>query len=172
MQFGRSRELKKTKVEIIPMIDTMFFLLVFFILSSVGVIKLQGLDINLPKADKSTTQTPKKPPLDLTIAINEQQKISVNAIQMRPRQNIGPILRREYMRQAGPNASVKEASVVISAVNSVPHGTVVRCIDEARSVGINKFAIATEPEGVGTGSATTGGSAATPPGPSRRRRRR
>lgn len=166
MQFGKSRELKKTKVEIIPMIDTMFFLLVFFILSSVGVIKLQGIDINLPKADASTTPAPDKPPLDLTIAISGQQVISVNAIAMRPRQNIGPTLRREYLRQAGGGADVKEASVVISADPSVPHGTVVRCIDEARTVGINKFAIATEPEGgkpVGAVKPTT------PPGPRRRR---
>jgi biopolymer transport protein ExbD len=33
MQFKQRRELKRTKIEIIPMIDTIFFLLVFFMLS-------------------------------------------------------------------------------------------------------------------------------------------
>ena len=164
MQFGKSRELKKTKVEIIPMIDTMFFLLVFFILSSVGVIKLQGIDINLPKAEASNTPKTDKPPIDLTISISKEQVISVNAIKMRPRQDIGPTLKREYQRQA-PNAPLTDASVVISADESVPHGTVVRCIDEARSVQINKFAIATQPEGGAP-------AAATPPGPSGKKRRR
>jgi len=164
MQFGRSREMKKTKVEIIPMIDTMFFLLVFFILSSVGVIKLQGIDINLPKAEASTTPKTDKPPIDLTIAINKEQVIFVNAIRMRPRQDIGQTLKREYLRQS-PGGEMKDASVVISADESVPHGTVVRCIDEARSVQINKFAIATKPDG-GTPVPTT------PPGPSKRKGRR
>ncbi len=168
MRFGRSRELKKTKIEIIPMIDTMFFLLVFFILSSVGVIKLQGIDINLPKAEASTPITPDKPPIDLTVAIDENQVIHVNTIVIAPGQSIGPTLRDEYLKQV-PGGDVKQASVVISADPSVPHGTVVRCIDEARTVNINKFAIATQP---GLAAPVPGGAApvgtapaAAPPGP-------
>jgi biopolymer transport protein ExbD len=41
------------------------------------------------------------------------------------------------------------ASVIINADASVPHGLVVRCIDEARGVGITRFAIATRPENAG-----------------------
>ena len=45
----RQREFKHTKIEIIPMIDTMFFLLVFFLLSSLNIINLESIGLNLPK---------------------------------------------------------------------------------------------------------------------------
>ena len=57
MRFTERRELKKTKIEIIPMIDTMFFLLVFFILASLEIIDLRGLNLNLPSATNSTVPT-------------------------------------------------------------------------------------------------------------------
>jgi len=36
--------------------------------------------------------------------------------------------------------------VIINADLTVPHGIVVRCMDEARTVGVTRFAIATAPE--------------------------
>ena len=51
MEFRRRRELKRTKIEIIPMIDTMFFLLVFFMLSSLALTRLNGLPVNLPRRE-------------------------------------------------------------------------------------------------------------------------
>ncbi len=49
-------------------------------------------------------------------------------------------------KAGGPNVDLANASVVINADLTVPHGIVVKCIDESRSVGITKFAIATAPE--------------------------
>ena len=50
MQFRKRREMRKAKIEIIPMVDTMFFLLVFFMLSSLALTRQNGLPVNLPKA--------------------------------------------------------------------------------------------------------------------------
>ena len=52
MRFRASREMKHTKIEIIPMIDTMFFLLVFFILASLNIIERSGSEIELPSSAK------------------------------------------------------------------------------------------------------------------------
>ena len=41
---------KKARIEIIPMIDVMMFLLVFFVLISLNVIPAQGLKTSLPKS--------------------------------------------------------------------------------------------------------------------------
>ena len=166
MNAGRSRELKKTKIEIIPMIDTMFFLLVFFILSSLGVIKLQGINVNLPKTAPSTQTKSDKPPIDLTVAINAQGQISVNKEVVPQGRSIGPILRRKYLQQAGRGAAVSDAAITISADYGVPHGTVVRCIDEARSVNINKIAFAAPPNIPASGAPNnTTNTTAAPPGP-------
>jgi biopolymer transport protein ExbD len=46
-------ETRKARIEIIPMIDAIFFLLVFFMFSSLSMIKLQGADVALPAARAS-----------------------------------------------------------------------------------------------------------------------
>src|SRR5579862_8031474 len=74
MEFKRRRELKRTKIEIIPMIDTMFFLLVFFMLSSLALTRLNGLPVNLPHASTA----PKQAPNDLTITVDKEQRVYVN----------------------------------------------------------------------------------------------
>ena len=53
MKFKRRSELKRTKIEIIPMVDTMFFLLVFFMLSSLALSRLVAMPVDLPKAGSS-----------------------------------------------------------------------------------------------------------------------
>ena len=144
MRIGNSRDLKKTKIEIIPMIDTMFFLLVFFILSSLGVIKLQGISVDLPKGGPAIPETmnDQNKPVELTVAIAANGEVSVNKDVLKPGQNIGPALQREVLKQKGPTYDITQATVVISADPSARHGALVRCIDEAHAVNISKFAIA------------------------------
>jgi biopolymer transport protein ExbD len=138
MKFNRRTELKRSKIEIIPMIDTMFFLLVFFMLSSLALTRLNGLPVNLPKASTA----PKQPAAELTLTIDKERKVYVN-MQPVALEEVGPKL---LASAGGPEVDLTTASVVVNADTDVPHGMVVRCIDEAREVGISRFAIATEPE--------------------------
>jgi biopolymer transport protein ExbD len=137
MQFRRSAELKRTKIEIIPMIDTMFFLLVFFMLSSLALTKLNGLPVNLPHASTA----PRQPVAPLTVTVDKEQRIFVNKEPVTADQ----LPDRLLARAGGPATNLDDVSVVINADLSVPHGLVVRCIDAARSVGISHFSIATTP---------------------------
>ena len=138
MEFKRRRELKRTKIEIIPMIDTIFFLLVFFMLSSLALVKLNGLPVNLPKAATATRQQAN----DLTITIDKSRQIYVNK-QPVSLADLGPTL---VVKAGGPGVDLTNSSVILNADLSVPHGVVVGCMDEARKVGIVRFAIATTPE--------------------------
>lgn len=138
MEFKRRRELKRTKIEIIPMIDTMFFLLVFFMLSSLALTRLNGLPVNLPHASTS----PKQPVTDLTVTVDKEQQVFVNKERI-PIDSLGAKL---IEKAGGPNVDMEQTSIIINADLSVPHGIVVHCIDEARSVGITHFAIATAPD--------------------------
>lgn len=136
MQFKQRRELKRARIEIIPMIDTMFFLLVFFMLSSLALTKLNGLPVNLPQS----ATAPKQAPAELTITVDRNQKLYVNKVPVS-----FETLEPKLVESAGRGADLGQATVIINADASVPHGLVVRCIDGARSVGIVKFAIATAP---------------------------
>ena len=138
MEFKRRRELKRTKIEVIPMIDTMFFLLVFFMLSSLALTKLNGLPVNLPQSSTATKQAA----TDLTLTITKEKLLYLNKEPV-TLANLGEKL---VEKAGGPNVNLAAASVVLNADSDVSHGLVVKCMDEARGVGITKFGIATSPE--------------------------
>ena len=135
----RKRERHLPEIPIIPMIDTMFFLLVFFILTSLNVIKLEGINVNLPDA-----QTPNKnmKKIDLTVSIDKTEQVFVNSQNVTGK-DIGPILVAALQKQGGPNIDISKQAVVINADGDVRHKIVVQCIDQARRVHLTKFAIAT-----------------------------
>ncbi|MFI5386587.1 MAG: ExbD/TolR family protein [Fimbriimonadales bacterium] len=141
MTFKARRALKRTKIEIIPMIDTMFFLLVFFMLSSLALTKLMGLPVNLPKASTA----PKQNPVDITVTIDKDQRVYVNKELI----DVADLPAQLLAKAGGANADLSNVPVVINADLTVPHGLVVRCMDEARTVGVTRFAIATAPESGG-----------------------
>ena len=138
MEFKRHRELKRSRIEIIPMIDTMFFLLVFSMLSSLALTRLNGLPVNLPKASTAPTQAP----AEITITIDKNQQVFVNKETIKI-EDVGAKLLEKIGTQS---SDLSSASVIINADADVKHGLVVKCIDEARGVGITKFGIATAPE--------------------------
>jgi biopolymer transport protein ExbD len=145
MRFKQGRELKKTKIEIIPMIDTMFFLLVFFILSSVGIIKLQGISIDLPKPGQAGPEPMKEKDVQVTVTIGPREQVWVNRLPIRAGADIGPVIQREVLKQRGPAYEIGKTTVVISADPAASHGAVVTAIDQAHFVGIGKFALANQP---------------------------
>ena len=51
---------KKARIEIIPMIDTMFFLLVFFMISTLSMTLQKGMEVNLPKASSASDDLPEQ----------------------------------------------------------------------------------------------------------------
>jgi biopolymer transport protein ExbD len=135
----RKRERHLPEIPIIPMIDTMFFLLVFFILTSLNVIKLEGINVNLPDAKNPNPNTKK---IDLTVSIDAKEQVFVNSQNVTGK-DIGPVLISTLQKQGGANVDLTKQSVVINADGEVPHRLVVQCIDQARGVRLTKFAIAT-----------------------------
>src|SRR5579863_1417979 len=128
MEFKSRRQLKRTKIEIIPMIDTMFFLLVFFMLSSLSLTRLQGFPVNLPQGNSSVKVTS----MDFTVTIDKNQRVYVNKVPV----DIGDVGDELTRLAGGPKADLGKATVVINADEGVPYGTVIHCIDEARDVGV------------------------------------
>ena len=135
MKFKSRRELKRTKIEIIPMIDTMFFLLVFFMLSSLALTKMNGLKVNLPKA----STIPAQPSSTMTLTITADKRLLLNNAEV-PESNLLDALQKELNAQ---HANLETTTFVINADAAVPHGTVMHSIDQSRLAGLTHFAIAT-----------------------------
>ena len=66
--------MKKARIEIIPMIDTIFFLLVFFMFTSLSMVKMKGMDVSLPKDSTST----EAPPPQVVITVNQAGQYYLN----------------------------------------------------------------------------------------------
>jgi biopolymer transport protein ExbD len=54
MKLFKEQETKKARIELIPMIDTMFFLLVFFIFVTLSMVHQKGLNVKLPKSSQGS----------------------------------------------------------------------------------------------------------------------
>jgi biopolymer transport protein ExbD len=132
------KPMKKARIEIIPMIDTMMFLLVFFMLSSLSMIQQHGMPVNLPHAASGQDEVKKVVTMTLTQDGNlfyEKEQIPSTA---------EVTARLTQMENNGT-----KPSVVINADRSVEHGRVVEVLDAVRQSGVIAVAIAVRPNAGG-----------------------
>ena len=127
------RSLKKARIEIVPMIDTIFFLLVFFMISSLSMAQYRGLPVNLPKAASGQ----RGPAEGAAITIDKDARLFLNK-QPVDKAALGDALRNEIARNP-------ELLVVINADDGVEHGRVVEVMDIARAASVARLAIAVRP---------------------------
>ncbi|MGZ3657866.1 MAG: ExbD/TolR family protein [Bdellovibrionota bacterium] len=132
----RQRPTKRARIEIIPMIDVIFFLLVFFMVSSLAMTKLNSLPVALPK----TSSSPQAVKQDIVLTLRRDGTIYVNKT-VATLDTVGKQLAFEMHDHP-------QDVVVVNADEGVNYGLVVRVMDRARQIGVRKFALATE-AGVG-----------------------
>lgn len=124
---------KKPRIEIIPMIDTMFFLLVFFMIATLSMTLQRGMPVNLPEAASSTDKVQE----EVSLSITKEGALFFNKEPITIEQLEG---RLAVTRQRDP-----DPSVIINADESVHHGLVIQVMDKVRISGIHNMAIATKP---------------------------
>jgi len=132
MRLRNYREHKKPELMIIPMIDIIFFLLVFFMISMLSMVEQKGLAVNLPVAAASQQQLSK----NIVLTITQDGKVYFNKEEM-PWELLGKRLQAELRQN-------KELAVVVNADKKAQHGQVVKVLDEVKDAGVTKLAIATE----------------------------
>jgi biopolymer transport protein ExbD len=128
------RSLKKARIEIIPMIDTIFFLLVFFMISTLSMAQYRGMPVNLPKA-ASGQQAPAQ---SAAITIDNESRIFLNKEEV-DQAALGDLLRQQLEQNS-------DLLVVINADDDVEHGRVVEVMDIARGANVARMAIAVKPK--------------------------
>lgn len=121
---------KKARIEIIPMIDTMFFLLVFFMIATLSMTVMRGMQVNLPKADAVKKDIKE----NLSVTISNDGKIYFNK-----KETSIPELRGALVAEVSANP---DTMVIINADEEVMHGKVVEVMDEIKLSGVTKLAIA------------------------------
>jgi len=120
---------KHARIEIIPLIDIMFFLLASFMMVSLSQTHMKGIRVNLPSPNTQPQQNPNKD--YVSIRVTEGNLIYFDNAPI----NDEDVLQRLYqMHQANP-----EVKVSISAEQQALHGDVIRVLDRVRSAGITKI---------------------------------
>lgn len=129
MKRRKLRTYRKGRIEIIPMIDVMFFLLATFMLASLSMQNLDSLKVNLPQgqAEKLKAEQP------LILTLTGDSRILVNKT---------PVTLDTLADTLRPLIRDAKQNVVVSADNDAPQGLVVQAMLRAREAGAVHFLIA------------------------------
>src|SRR5688572_5551894 len=119
----------EARIEIIPLIDIMFFLLAAFMLVSLSMVNMKSVQVNLPTATTATADTKKD---FVNLSIDRAGAIFFD------QQPIGP---NELAQRLAVMRKTNDAlRVFISGDREARHGDVIRVLDFVRSAGVEKVA--------------------------------
>ena len=130
MRLPKDDDIKSSSVNILPMIDVIFAILAFFIVSTLYLTSSEGLPVNLPEAVTSAPQTQVN--TTLTITAEGDLFLADEAVALEDL--------ADGVRSLSPNAPI---SVTIRADKATPHGTVVTAMDKLRTLENVRLSIAT-----------------------------
>jgi biopolymer transport protein ExbD len=127
-------EYRKGRVEIIPMIDVMLFLLVFFISVTLQMIPDAGVDLQLPQA----SQVQHLPHPKVTVNLMADGTMMVKGHPLTP-DDLTALLTRD--------GDPAKTQVTIAADKKVPFQFFITAMDAARKAGVTDIGVAAQPQG-------------------------
>ena len=130
--YFRENNKSENQINILPMIDIIFAILSFFIISSLFLTRIDSIEVNLPKS--STAVREKNRPQIITVDNNEKIYFKSNEISLK---NISALIRKNI-------ENLEEPLVILRADTSVKHGLIVNLLDELRKIENLKIGISTE----------------------------
>jgi len=135
MRIGSPLPHKKARIEIIPLIDIMFFLLASFMMASLTMIRMQSIKMDLPTATAATRDF--KPDI-VNVAVDKKGDIFIEKKQVTTAE-----LHSYLSNKFRINTNVP---VYISGDKDATHGSVIRVLDLVRREGIQKVSFAITPQ--------------------------
>ena len=121
----------KYEINILPMIDVIFAILTFFIISSLYLIKLETIPLNLPSASTSSISKDEF----INVSISNDRKIFLNS------KEISLEKLNQKLLDVNMNNNKK---VILSGDKNVNYGKIVEVLDELRKINNIKIAISTQ----------------------------
>jgi biopolymer transport protein ExbD len=124
---------RRVRIEIIPLIDIVFFLLATFVMVSLSMVKNQGISVNLPTAASSSAQELKQ---TITITVKEIGDIYLDKKRVS--------FEQMSVQLKELKSSDSELKVLINGDEKAYFGKAVEVLDEVRRIGITKVSIRTK----------------------------
>ena len=132
IMYFKEKDETEYSINILPMIDIIFAILSFFIISSLYLTRIDSIKVNLPKS--STAVREQNKPQIITVDSNERIYFNSNEISLK---NIYSIIRTNI-------ENIQDPIVILRADTSVKHGIIVNLLDELRKIENLKVGISTE----------------------------
>jgi biopolymer transport protein ExbD len=125
---------KRARIEIIPLIDVIFFLLATFVLFTLSLNKSEGIHVNLPHSE---TGEPRDPAGTATVSVREdgvfawnKEQVTIDELEKR--------LQSFHLQHPEP-----DAHILINGDENAMFYQAIFAFDEARKAGIQKVLIET-----------------------------
>tara|TARA_Y100001968_G_scaffold142350_1_gene130083 strand:- start:95 stop:499 length:405 start_codon:yes stop_codon:yes gene_type:complete len=131
MSYFKEETKNENRIDILPMIDIIFSILAFLIISSLYLTRVDTISVDLPKASSATKQKKKF----VNVSINKSGDLFIN---------------RKNIKLQDLNITVTDLVgesndlIVINADKNVPHGYVINVLDMLRKIDDLKLAISTK----------------------------
>lgn len=129
MKLTSTRIDKAPKLMIIPMIDIIFFLLVFFMMSTLYMTNQQTIAINLPRAASAQKDVVKS--LQVTVAKNGQLFLDTQPMEL-----------EALKQQVKADAKGGNTAIVLRADGEVDYARFMGVLDEMKKCGVQKISLA------------------------------
>ncbi len=132
--------MKKARIEIIPLIDVVFFLLATFVLFTLSLNKSQGLSVSLPQSETSEIRDPSG---SATISVTQEGTIAWDK---------DPVTLDEFLTRlkSFKNQHPEDARILINGDENAPFNQAIYVFDEVRKSGIQKVLIETRVKPAGS----------------------
>ncbi len=129
---------RKGRLEIIPLIDILFFLLAAFMMVSIAKIRVNSLKINLP-TDVPSVQRETKEDF-VSLSISSQGQVQIDKELVPSREALLPKLKELYAKN-------KDQKILISADKDSTHEDMMLVLGKVRAAGFQKVAFSIKPDG-------------------------
>jgi biopolymer transport protein ExbD len=129
MKLRKSRSFRRGRIEIIPMIDVMFFLLATFMLASLTLQNLHSMPVDLPQGRAQQLEAPKR----ITLTVSQDGKLFLDE---------APVGLDDLTEALRPLLHGPDTNIVVAADNLAPNGVVVQAMLRARAAGAEHFLFA------------------------------
>jgi biopolymer transport protein ExbD len=120
---------KKARIEIIPLIDIMFFLLASFMMVSLSQVHMKGMKVNLPTGQSGETQSKKD---YISVSVDKDGHAFFDKTEM-DYDKLLVTLRKVY-------ADNPDAKVFVRGDAETVHGNIIRVLEDLRAAGFYKIA--------------------------------
>jgi biopolymer transport protein ExbD len=137
MHGGSGGQGKRARIEIIPLIDIIFFLLATFIMVSLSMSKNQGVQVALPTASSAASLGDQEEmEKAVTLSVNEKGEVFYNKEKI--------TIAQLPMKLQTFKSTSKDPKIIIKSDSNADFKNVVAVLDEVRKIGIGKVGINTD----------------------------